>query len=215
MFPAIFINIISMKKDLQEGLKPYLPENSLEPVMSWLNGRHVFLRITRNRRTKLGDYRPPVKDPVHRISVNGTLNPYEFLITLTHEIAHMMVWEKYARRVKPHGKAWKIQYSVMLASLLEMGIFPADMVEMVRKQVTNPRANSQGHADLARMLQERSAGHSGMFLEDLPAGAIFSLPGGRRFRKQEKLRKWYRCISLDNKRLYRISPVAVVIPIEN
>ena len=204
-----------MKKDLQEGLKPYLPENSLEAVMSWLVSYPVTIRITRNRRTKLGDYRPPVKDPIHRISVNGTLNPYEFLITLTHEIAHMAVWEKFGRKVRPHGKAWKMQYSSMLANLLGRGIFPLEMEPMVRKQVSHPKANSHAHSDLVRLLQENNPGHTGMFLEDLPPGALFSLPGGRKFRKHERLRKWYRCTSQDNNRIYRISPVAIVIPVEN
>jgi hypothetical protein len=204
-----------MKKDLEEGLKQYLPENSLEVVMDWLEGRRIFLRITRNRRTKLGDYRPPVKDPVHRISVNGTLNPYEFLITLTHEIAHLYVWEIHGRKVSPHGKAWKSQYSSMLAILLGKGIFPMEMEPMVRMQVSHPKANSHAHSDLVRLLQENSPGHTGVFLEDLPAGTLFSLPGGRKFRKHEKLRKWYRCTSQDNNRVYRISPVALVIPIEN
>lgn len=204
-----------MKKDIQDGLKPFLPEGGLETVMAWLDGYPVTIRITRNRRTKLGDYRPPVKDPMHRISVNGTLNPYEFLITLTHEIAHMIVWGKYNRRVRPHGKAWKSQYSSMLAILLEKSIFPVEMQAMVSKQVSHPKANSHGHSDLVRMLQENSPGHTGVFLEDLPYGALFSLPGGRKFRKHEKLRKWYRCTSQDNNRVYRISPVAMVIPLEN
>jgi hypothetical protein len=204
-----------MKKDLQEGLRPYLPENSMEAVMAWLYGRSVSVKVTRNRRTKLGDYRPPVKDTFHRISVNGTLNPYEFLITLTHEIAHMHVWETYGRRARPHGKAWKSKYSALLASLLDKGLFPEEMESLVRKQVSHPRANSHGHSDLVRHLQESSPGHTGVFLEDLPAGAIFTLPGGRKFIKQEKLRKWYRCTSQDNKRVYRISPVAMVIPFED
>ena len=204
-----------MKKDIQEGLKPHLPDSSLETIMSWLDGRPVSIRVTRNRRTKLGDYRPPVKDTMHRISVNVTLNPYEFLITLTHEIAHMDVWEKFGRRVRPHGKAWKAQYSALLAILVEKGIFPSDMEPLVKKQVSHPKANSHGHSDFVRLLQENNPGHTGIFLEDLPTGALFSLPGGRKFRKHEKLRKWYRCTSQDNQRIYRISPVAMVIPFED
>jgi hypothetical protein len=204
-----------MKKDLPQGLKPYLPEKSLEQVLSWLGGRSVSVKITRNRRTKLGDYRPPHKDHVHRITVNGDLNSFEFLLTLTHEIAHMMVWEKHGRRARPHGIAWKAHYAGMLESLLHLGIFPEEMEALVWNQVRQPKANSHGHADLVRLLNSTGTGKQGVFLEDLPPGAIFSLPGGRKFQKQEKLRKWYRCISQDNLRPYRISPVAVVIPLGN
>ncbi|HAD34265.1 MAG TPA: hypothetical protein DCF44_07170 [Chitinophagaceae bacterium] len=41
------------------------------------------------------------------MSVNGNLNSYHFLITLLHEIAHMLVWEQFRNRVKPHGLEWK------------------------------------------------------------------------------------------------------------
>jgi hypothetical protein len=203
-----------MRKESLEGLKPFLPENSLEPIVNWLNGKKVLIRITRGRRTKLGDYRPPQKDPYHRISVNGDLNPYEFLMTLTHEIAHLAVWETYGRRAKPHGKAWKAQFSSMLNSLLNHGIFPLEMQPLVMKQVSKPMANSQGHTELVRVFRDDKERAKDIFLEDLPLGALFSL-GSHKFQKQEKLRKWYRCIRLDNKRPYRISPVAIVIPLGN
>ena len=201
-----------VKLTLREGLKPYLPEQGLEQVMQWIDGRPVHMRITRGRTSKLGDYRPPQKDHIHRISVNGDLNPYEFLITLTHEIAHMAVWEQHGRRVRPHGKAWRYQYASMMAELLKRNIFPEGMKVTILKQVNNPRATSKTDTDLARALQEHNVDKDGHFLEDLPEGAVFRLQNGRRFQKQVKLRKWYRCISLDNRRPYRISPIARVIP---
>ena len=204
-----------MKKNLQEGLRPYLPDLSLEPVMEWIDGRRIFMRIARGRKTKLGDYRPPQKDDFHRISVNGDLNPYEFLITLTHEIAHLAVWEKYGRRARPHGVAWKTQYASMLGTLLEKNIFPIEIESIIRKQVDNPKANSKSNTDLVRALHSHNPVQSGVFLEDLPPGAIFSLHDGRRFQKQEKLRKWYRCTSQDNHKAYRISPVTHVNPMKN
>jgi len=201
-----------VKQTLQEGLRPYLPEQGLAPVMEWIGGRPVHMRITRGRTTKLGDYRPPQKDHIHRISVNCDLNPMEFLITLTHEIAHMLVWEKYGRRVRPHGSAWKHQYADMLGMLLEKKIFPEEMEAIIWKQIINPKASSKSDTALARALNAHNEEKEGFFLEDLPQGAIFRLQDGRKFQKQEKLRKWYRCISLDNKRPYRISPVARVVP---
>jgi SprT protein len=204
-----------MKKDLQEGLRPHLPDRSLDIVMEWLAGRRILMRIARGRRTKLGDYRPPVKDDVHRISVNGDLNPFEFLITLTHEIAHMLTWEKHGRRYKPHGIAWKKQYAFMLGLLIDENIFPQEIHLEIRKQVDNPRANSKCSTELAKALQTHSPLQNGVFLEDIPLGTIFSLQDGRKFRKEAKLRKWYRCISLQNRKAYRVSPVTRVIPVES
>jgi SprT protein len=204
-----------MNKDLQEGLKPYLPDHSLEIVMEWLYGRRILMRIARGRRTKLGDYRPPMKDNIHRISVNGDLNRFEFLLTLTHEIAHLLTWEKYGKRYKPHGIAWKKQFARMLGILIEENIFPLEIRSEIMKQVENPRSNSKCNTELARALHSHNPVQKGIFLEDLPPGTIFSLPNGRKFRKEEKLRKWYRCKSQDNHKSYRISPVARVIPILN
>jgi SprT protein len=204
-----------MKKELQDVLRPYLPDRSLEIVMEWISGRRVLMRIARGRRTKLGDYRPPVKDDIHRISVNCDLNPYEFLITLTHEIAHLLIWEKYSRRPRPHGLAWKKQYAYMLGLLIEKNIFPTEIQTVISIQVANPGANSKSNTDLVRALHSHNPVQNGVFLEDLPSGAIFSLHNGRRFQKQEKLRKWYRCTSQDNHRAYRISPVTRVIIEEN
>lgn len=204
-----------MKQSIREGLKPYLPDNSLETILQWIDGRRIQVRITNGRRSKLGDYRPPVKDQFHRISVNGDLNPYEFLITLTHEIAHLSTWEKFGKRARPHGKAWKAQYASMLSALLGKNIFPAEIETVVMELVTDPKANSKSSVDLVRALRSHNREQKGHFLEELPDGALFILPDGRKFRKVEKLRKWYRCISLDSQRPYRISPVAVVFPLEN
>ena len=200
-----------LKQTLREGLKPYLPEQGLEQVMEWIDGRPLHMRISRGRSTKLGDYRPPQKDHIHRISVNGDLNAIEFLITLTHEIAHMAVWEKYGKRARPHGKAWKAQYAIMLGTLLDKKIFPQEMEAHIIKQIKNPKASSKSDTALARALHEHNDEKDGVFLEDLPHGTFFRLQDGRRFQKQEKLRKWYRCISIDNRRPYRISPVARVV----
>jgi len=81
--------------------------------------------------------------------------------------------------------------------------------------VDNPMANSKCNTELVRALHSHNPVQKGVFLEDLPAGTIFSLPNGRRFQKQEKLRKWYRCTSQDNRKAYRISPVTRVIPYES
>ena len=144
--------------------------------------------------------------------MNGNLNPYEFLITLTHEIAHLAVWDKYKKRVRPHGNAWKNQYALLLADLLETGTFPEEIALIVRKQVENPKASSKCDTELTRALHHHNPEKEGIFLEDLPADAFFYLQDGRKFQKKEKLRKWYRCIRQDTKRPYRISPVARVVP---
>ncbi len=202
-----------MKKDLREELKPYLPENSLDIVTGWLNGHSLILRLSHGRRSKLGDYRPPFKDRYHRISVNRDLHAFEFLITLAHEYAHLLVWEKHGRRARPHGKYWKSEFGILLWTLLGKDIFPVHIEKLLFKQIQKPKANSKGQADLVRALHEYQPDPHRIFLEDLPFEAHFSLPDGRRFIKLEKLRTWYRCQLAGTKKTYRISPVTKVIPV--
>ena len=202
-----------MKKNLREELKPYLPENSSDLVAGWLTGYPLILRLSRGRKSKLGDYRPPVKDHYHRISVNRDLHPFEFLITLAHELAHLLVWEHHGRRAKPHGKYWKAEYSGLLSELVDKDIFPKHIETLLKSDMHQPKAHSKANAALARALHEYRPVQQGIFLEDLPQNAIFSLPDGRRFVKQEKLRTWYRCQRLDNRKTYRVNPVTLVIPI--
>jgi hypothetical protein len=200
---------------LEEGLRKHLPSQSIPAVLSWMNGYPVHLKLSRGRRSKLGDYRPPIREPFHRISVNHDLNTYEFLLTLTHEIAHMMVWEQYRGRVKPHGKRWKEQYTALVKQLISMDIFPDDLRVLISEHILDPGANSKGNTLLARALHAHNPVNNGVLLEDLPENSRFTLPDGRRFIKQQRLRKWYRCLSLENRKPYRISPVAMVNPIED
>ncbi len=111
-------NPITMKtyKDI---LLEYLPEKAVPEILNWLENSNVQLKITRNRHTKLGDYRPPIKHKFHKISINYDLNKYNFLITLIHEFAHLNIWEQFKNRVKPHGKEWKEEYSKLLLPFLK------------------------------------------------------------------------------------------------
>ena len=70
-------------------LKSYLPEGSFDDVLYYLQHYKVHLTITRKRESVLGDYRHAHAGQTHRISVNGNLNSYSFLITLLHELAHL------------------------------------------------------------------------------------------------------------------------------
>ena len=87
-----------------EYLQRYLPAGAGELVMQYLHHYKVHLTITRERKTLYGDYRHATRDRNHRISVNGNLNKFSFLITLVHELAHLLTFQQYGNRVASHGK---------------------------------------------------------------------------------------------------------------
>ena len=83
------------KESPLQQLSSYLPEGSFEDVAAYLTEFKVHLTVTRERRTVLGDYRERHSNKNHRISVNGNLNKYSFLITLLHELGHLLAYEKH------------------------------------------------------------------------------------------------------------------------
>ena len=96
-------------------LKKYIPENAVEKVIELLNTYQPQIKISRSRTTKLGDYRPPQGNiKIHRISVNHDLNSYAFLVTLLHELAHLVTWQNHKRKAKPHGTEWKNAFKSLL-----------------------------------------------------------------------------------------------------
>jgi len=95
---------MSEKQQLLAVLKKYLPVGTEEYATELLLRHRIHLHIKRPRQTKYGDYRPPAAGENHRISVNKDLNPYAFLITFLHEVAHLLNFEKHRGRVQPHGQ---------------------------------------------------------------------------------------------------------------
>lgn len=189
-------------------LRTYLPEGSFEAVSEYLLTHKVQLTITRERKTVLGDYRHAHFDKNHRITVNGNLNKYAFLITLLHELAHLVTFEKFGNRVPPHGQQWKNEYSKILALFLLKKVFPADIDKTLLKTLQNPAASSCADTSLLRVLHKYDEKEEGIHLvEALPQGTLFTIKGDRVFKKEEKVRKRFKCTEVKTGKVYLFSPV--------
>jgi SprT protein len=189
-------------------LKQYLPEGAFDDVAHYLQHYKVQLTITRERSSVLGDYRNSFAEKNHRISVNGNLNAYAFLVTLLHELAHLFTYERFGHRVSAHGKEWKNEYSKVLAQFLLKKIFPADIHKALLKTLQNPSASSCADVSLLRVLHQYDAKKEGvMLVESLPQGALFKIKGGRVFKKEEKVRKRFKCVEIATGKVYLFSPV--------
>lgn len=196
------------------ALKSYIPEISFDRIAALLQQYKVHLTITKERRSVLGDYRNAVHGKNHRISINGSLNPYSFLLTLVHELAHLLTYEKFGNRISPHGKEWKGIYSFLLKDFLEM--FPADVQRAIQSSLHNPAASSCAEEEVMRALKNYDAGKKGLkFLEQLEKGDLFKTHDGRIFKKGEKLRKRYRCVEIATKYAYLFSGIYEVDPVIN
>ncbi|MBN1199037.1 MAG: hypothetical protein JXA23_06775 [Bacteroidales bacterium] len=205
---------------LQSLLSEQIPACALPPVLDWIIAHPVRLLITWGRKTKSGDFRPPKKGSPAIISVNRTLNPSAFLITLIHEMAHFQVFEKHCKpgflkrrhRVPPHGKEWKEDFRQLMKPYLSPDIFPENILVALSVHMQNPRASTYSDPDLARLLLGVDIEKNGLLIEELTEGATFVTDSGMLFRKEGKLRRRYRCIRLKDRKLYLFSPLARVFP---
>jgi SprT protein len=198
-----------------KALAAYLPEGSFENVVHFLHQYHVHLTVTKERSSVLGDYRNAVHGKNHRITVNGNLNKFAFLITLLHELAHLLTHEQYGHRVAAHGKEWKKIYGSLLADFITKKIFPSNIENELRRSLSNPAASSCAEEGLMRILRHYDERKNGIyFLEELPYGTFFRIKDGRVFQKGEKLRKRYKCTERNTNAVYLFSPVYEVKPVD-
>lgn len=199
-----------MNNKYTEILRKYFPEASLPYVLKCFTDYTFSLKISRTRKTKMGDYTHPFKDKGHRITVNHDLNKYAFLITFIHELAHLTAYEKYKNRVAPHGKEWKDDFKNLMRPVLNEEVFPADIITEIHSYFINPAASSCTDINLYRALRKYDNLNGFELLENIPEHSIFSLPDGRTFLKGRQLRKRFYCRLLPTNKNYFINPLAKV-----
>ena len=190
----------------------YIPEKAAPRIVHWIVQLDFKLKITKERATKLGDYRPPVYGSNHQITINHNLNPYSFLVTLVHEIAHLTCFNKYGNSVNPHGEEWKSEYKLLMRDFLHKEIFPDDVLYGLMSHLRDPGASSCSDPKLQRILKryDDPEKHGNLFfLEKLPYRSKFMF-NGRIFEKGERIRTRYRCKEISTGGLYLFNALAEV-----
>ncbi len=197
---------------MREDIAQHLPKPSQSKVLDWISNYNIEVRISKKRHTKLGDYRIPRGGKTHRITVNGDLNKYGFLITFLHEFAHLLVYEENGSKVKPHGKEWKRIFKYLMTYLIRIEAFPKDLAFELENDLQKITATSSNNLDLNRILRKyNNEDNDFRMLEDLDTNTYFKIHNGRLFQKGERLRKRFKCVEVNTKKTYYFSPVAEVI----
>ena len=208
-----------MSVTIESVLAKYLPAECVRECAGWIVHKNIHLRITGMRASKLGDYRPHPNGNGHQITVNHDLNPFAFLITFTHEVAHLVCYERYGHRHEPHGREWKHHFRELLLPFLDRGIFPTELAQFVYAYLRDPGASSCSDPGLMRALRKHDVRGNDtiVHLEDLPEGTRFKLAGERsrlRFEKGPRLRSRFRCFETGSGKEYLVSAIAEVLPLE-
>jgi len=194
------------------ALANYLPDGAFEPVVQLIHQYKVHLTVTRERKSVLGDYRHPFLGSNHKITVNGNLNKYEFLITLLHELAHLLCFEQYRNRVEAHGKEWKNIYGSLLKAFIDLDFFPEDIRKSLKKTLLNPAATANGETALLLVLRRYNPVQKAgvVVLAHLADGTLFKEIKGRTFKKIKLRRKRIECVEIATGNIYLFSALSEV-----
>ena len=203
------------KTRYSETLKRFAPEEFVAYLVDTILSSKVLFKIVPGRKSKLGDFRANTQGEIPVITINGDLNPYSFLVTTLHEIAHLRIFNKYGHRVNPHGEEWKNAFRELLIPVLDSKHLPHDLEKALWKSFTNTKASSCSDLNLSRALKkyDKPTLHQTNTLEEIPIHSHFSL-NGKVFKKGNLRRSRYLCTDLNGKQ-YLVHALATIEIIEN
>ena len=190
-----------------QSLQNYLPENTLPYLRNWFSNHYIHIKITKNRESKLGDYRK-LRDNSHEISLNSTLSPQLFFFVLTHELAHLLAFEKYGRKIAPHGAEWKHTFRNMLLESIE--VYEDNLKPIIINFSRSPKANFMASPDLVKYFEIRNQDDGSEYIHELKNGDQF-IYRNEKYVLQSLIKKNYLCMHLASGRKYSFKPLARVI----
>lgn len=199
---------------MSEVLFKYLPEHAVHPCFDLIKANHVHLKIVNERQTRHGDYRRH-SNGYHQITVNASLNKYRFLITLVHEIAHLVAYEKYGNRILPHGVEWKHTFQQLMIPFIKPDIFPNHLIPLLIRHFKNPKASSDTDTTLALALKQFDERNTELnYVFEIPFNSLFNFKG-RIFKKIALRTKRYECLEINSGKIYLFNPNAEVEVVQN
>ncbi|TAF35478.1 MAG: hypothetical protein EAZ57_09630 [Cytophagales bacterium] len=199
-----------------EGLSAFMPLAAVKKAFELMKHYKLHVKVVAPRKNVLGQFavRSGRERPV--LSINSDLNPYQFLITFIHEVAHFTVWQIHGFRVKPHGTEWKQEYSRLLNPFLCTSIFPLDVLYALEKSLKEIKASSCSDPELYKVISRYDKPQEGrntqlVALEQIAFDDYFVFQDIV-YQKKKHLRTYCECVQITTKRLYKIRLSVMVSP---
>mgnify|MGYP001144781552 FL=1 len=186
----------------------YIPKNAINGVQSLIEKHKINLKIVNQRLTKHGDFRQ-LPNGEFQITINNNLNPFQFLLTLIHEIAHHTTFEKYGR-IRPHGKEWKQQFQYLMLPFLNPSIFPNQMLTPLAHYLKSPKASTDSDVRLSLALKGNTAENGKNFVFELPTNCTFVFKN-KIYIRGKKRKTRIECLQLTTNRMYLFNQNTEVI----
>ena len=166
-------------------------------------------KITKSRRTKLGDFKfkPDLKKFI--ITINNDLNCFAFLVTYLHEVAHLITFHKFTNRVSPHGREWKREFVKISMPMLNEEVFPPSVLVSLNAYFQHPKASSCSDPHLFNALRQFDLPGGKTTLKDIQSRQPFLFNKKRFIRLDKKRTRWV-CEEIQTKRKYLINGLAEV-----
>lgn len=201
------------KEEWIRHIQGRVPDTALDYCFSLWEHKPFHFVISRSRSSKLGDFRFRRDQPLQKITINHDLNPYQFLITYIHEVAHHRVYAAHSIRCMPHGLEWKRTFQELMFPMIDdKTVFPVDILIPLRRHMLNPKASSGADLFLMKELRKydtQDPDRLKTLLSDVKLGEKFELKQ-RVFQKLESRRTRVLCMEVATGKRFLISGHAAV-----
>lgn len=209
---------MNRKEKIKSQLSPFLPSGYSDYITDLILQNTVRFVISKPRKTKHGDFSSKDREgsKFHKITINGNLNKYQFLITTLHEFAHLLIYEKHKNRVKPHGFEWKSEFKRLLIPVINDENIPIELRRVLNKPVSKIKASSSTDIELKRVLNtfDTHKKIQVITLEEIELHEYFKFDNNV-FQLGELRRTRFICRKAKTKKLYLINRLAEVEPLKN
>ena len=131
-------------------------------------------------------------------------------MTLIHEIAHLVAFEKYGRNIKPHGHEWKHTFQQLMVPYIRPEIYPNHLLPLLARHFRNPSATSDTDTTLALALKQFDNQNDKNYVFEIPYGSVFRIKNGKIFKKIAVRTKRFECLEMSSGKTYLFNPNAEV-----